>query len=169
MSTQSRKACRAGHTCQPQTFAEALDCLAHHSDVPLTQIAERVGRDVNYLRKATSQYDEAHPFRGDLIVPVTRAANNFVLLDYLESQVGRIAIALPGAEPGRQDLLAHQLAVVREVGEDAAAIERALHDGRVDAIELPRLKREIEESVKALLTLKAALQLKAGRPVSVTL
>jgi hypothetical protein len=103
MSTTSRKACRAGQGCDVRSLPEAIDCVVHHSDLSLREIAERIGKGVNYLRSASSPYDDTHKFQAELIIPITVCTQNFAILDYLERAVGRVEIRRPD-EAGRGDV-----------------------------------------------------------------
>ena len=156
MTTTSRKLCRNGDRCTPQSFVEAVDCLAHHSDLSLAQIAERIGRDANYLRKACSQYDDAHPFRGDLILPLTTVTDNDVVLRYLVGERGGMFVRCPDAGLDR-DVYEAFAGVAKELGDDSSLLRRILDDGVVSAAELAQAKAELNETVEAVFAVLAVL------------
>lgn len=153
MSTVGRKACRSGRRCDVRSLPEAIDCVAHHSDLPLREIAERIGKSETYLRSACSQYDDSHKFQAELIVPITAATQNFALLDYLERAVGRVAIRLPD-QAGRGDVFERTADLTRELGHAIEEIRQALSDGHVTSDEADRVRREIHH----LQTAAAALE-----------
>lgn len=136
-----------------QGFAEALDHLAHNSPNPLARMAERIGRKPNYLRKACSRHDDAHPFRGDLIVPMTLASAdhpdrcNYVLVEYVARGVGGIFVRVP-ANTGRFGVTPN---VLREVGEYLQALASGSADARYTRAEAVRIRREGMEVVAAIL------------------
>ena len=162
MTTTSRKLCRTGHRCTPQSFIESVDCLAHHSDLSLAQVAERIGRDANYLRKACSQYDDAHPFRGDLILPMSTVTGNDVVLRYLVGERGGMFVRCPDAGADR-DVYEAFAAVAQELGDDSSLLRRILDDGVVSAAELVQAKRELAETVEAVLAVAAVLEARVER------
>lgn len=159
MSTTSRKLCRSGRRCEIRSLPEAIDCVAHHSDLSLREIAERAGKSETYLRSACSQYDDSHKFQAELIVPVTVASGNTAILDYLERMVGRIAITLPTVELGdTTDLFTPMAEIAQEIGHMAAAIQAAFRDHHLAAEEMDRIDREIHHAHEALARLEALLR-----------
>jgi hypothetical protein len=144
---------KAAAAAEPQSFMAAVDALAHRSPTPLDKIAERIGRSANYLRKACSQYDEAHPFRGDLIVPMTLASadadddRNFVVVEYLARAVGGVFYHVPTAFAK----FALTADVLKEVGEYLQAIADGSRDHRYTAEEVARIRREGMQVVRAIL------------------
>ena len=136
--------------CVPRTFAEAVDALAHRSGPPLAVQAERIGRDPNYLRKACSQFDDAHPYRGDLIVPQTLASGDcpdtrhYVVLEYLARVLGGTFVR-PVRRPAPTDT---QLArVFREFAEFVTAVVEGRADARYDDDEVHRIAQEWHDVV----------------------
>lgn len=156
MSTNGRKACRSGQRCEIHSLEEAIDCVAHYSDLTLRQIAERVGKSESYLRAACSQWDDGHHFQAALIIPLTAATRNFALLDYIERQVGRVAIAIPEGV-GRGDVFERTADVMRELGEAIEAIRCSLADGRVETCEAARVQKEIADLQQAAAALQACV------------
>ena len=128
----------------PRSMAEAIDQLAHASAVPLPVQAERIGRDYGYLRKACSQFDDAHPYRADLIVAQTLASGdapdtrNYVVLDYLARMVGGVFVA-PVAGGGDVGELAR---VMKEFAEFAAAVADGSADQKYSDDEARRIAAE---------------------------
>lgn len=163
MTTTSRKLCRSGRRCEIRSFAEALDCVAHHSDLTLREIAERVGKSENYLRAACSQYDDSHKFQAELIVPLTIATGNFALLDYLEQAVGRVAIVLP-RETTQSEYFDLIVSLAREFGEAATEVQRAVGDGHVTPEEADRVHKEIQDVHAAAAKLDAAIAAQVEQP-----
>jgi hypothetical protein len=158
-----RKACRSGQRCEIGSLAEAIDCTVHHSDPTLKQIAERIGKTEGYLRASSSQYDDSHKFQAELIVPITVATGNFAILDYMERQVGRVALTVPDGL-GRGDVFERTADLMRELGEAIEEIRRTLTDGRVEAAEAERVKKEIHDIQRAAAALQACVIAQLGAP-----
>lgn len=165
--TNSRKQCRAGQRCEAGTFAEAVDCQLHHSEVPLGVIAERAGIRESYLRTCASQYDETHNLQAKLLAPITIASGNYALLDFIERLVGRVAIRLPrGCAVADDDLFAAGARVASEMGDVFEEIRRAFEDKRITEDELARVNREVHEAHQALASLGDIVRRLAERSAS---
>jgi hypothetical protein len=157
--TTSPKACRTGQPCAPTTFVEAVDCLAHHSAVSLGEAAGRIGRDPNYLRKACSAYADTHPLRGDLIVPLTLAFDNPVLVAYLAQACGGVFVRVPQVQVGTTDLVDQAGRAMQRFGVVLQDVSLAVTDGKVTAEEADRVARGADAviaSAEALKRLAAA-------------
>lgn len=138
------------------TFAEAVDLVAHHSTteqgrrMSVDDIAARIGRPANYLRKATSQYDDAHPLRGDLIVPMTMATRNYAIVEHIAEQCGGVFFQMPHVDAANLDVIEHAGTAVREFGDVLAASARALADGRVTPEEAADFRNQGNEAIAAI-------------------
>jgi len=166
--TNTARQCRNGDRCIPQTFAEAVDCVAHHSvdeqGKPLTipRIASRIGRDENYLRKACSQYDDTHPLRGDLIVALTTATHNYAIVDYIARQTGCAVFHLPSvSDDHHADIMGHAATAVGDFGDVLKHVQEAIADGHVTPEEAERLVIEASELIATLVKLKHTFRQKA--------
>ena len=161
--TGSRKQCRSGDRCEPRSFVEAADCLGHHSDQSLPETAEHVGRTARYLGKAFSQYDEAHPLRGDLIVPVTRSTRNFVLVRYICNAVGGVFVRILRAEATNAEVFEAFTHAVKEIGEDGSLIHRCLEDGDISEDDAAKCDAELDQTQAAIEPVRAAIHSKRTR------
>ena len=155
------------------TFAEAVDQVAHHSQnghgrrLSVADIAERIGRTENYLRKATSQYDDAHPLRGDLIVPLTMATGNKTILRYLSEATGGVYIELPKVDEANVDVVLQAGKTAQEFGDVLAEAGHALADGRVTRDEAEAFRKQATEAVTEIMQFVALMDRKAGIAVPV--
>jgi len=153
-------------TSEPQSFMEAVDALAHRSANSLTKMAERIGKPVNYLRKACSQYDQAHPFRGDLIVPMTIASadepdrRNDIVIEYLARAVGGVFYRVPSSL-GNFNLTPN---VLKELGDYLQAVSDGSVDHRYTPGEVARIRREGMQVVQAILADVKAIEQQAQAP-----
>lgn len=149
MSSTTRKLCRSGQHCQPVDLKEALDCLGHHSDRPLREIAERVGRTESTLGKECSRYDEEHYPTIRMVVPLTLASENDALVTYLARAVGGIFVRIESAI-GRgvdQEHAAHAVATFGTLLQEFGA---ALGDGTITDDEADAIQHAGDDAITAI-------------------
>jgi hypothetical protein len=173
--TTTRPTClsaRAPHTeraraCDPRTFAEAVDCVAHHSaddqgrSMSVDRIAMQIGRDANYLRKACSAFDDTHPLRGDLIVPLTVATQNDAIMRYLAREAGGTFVRLPAADVSHEDVVKHTSEVVAEFSDVLREVAMAMADGAVTEDEAARVAQEGHEAIAKIAVLVKVMEHRA--------
>jgi hypothetical protein len=149
MSSTTRKLCRSGHHCQPIDLKEALDCLGHHSDRPLREIAERVGRTESTLAKECSRYEEDHypPLR--MVVPLTLASDNDALVTYLARAVGGVFVRIESAV-GRGVDQEHAARAVATFGSLLQEFGLALADGTITDQEADAIQHAGDEAITAI-------------------
>jgi hypothetical protein len=152
--TTSRKLCRSGQPCTPETMKEALDCLAHHGALPVKGLAERIGHvSEGTLGKQLSKYDEDNypPLRQ--VVPLTVAAENDALITYLARACGGVFVRLH-ASAGHDVDAEHIGKALREFADVLQCHASASADGVVTADEANTLDREVDEACAELAALK---------------
>ncbi len=145
-----------------QTLEDALYDLTHHSDVPAKAQAEALG--VSYQRLVNSCVGSSsetahHPTR--FIVPQTLLTRNYVLLDYIERQVGRVAFTLPEVQMNdtAENCRVRIMRITRELGDVAGTAEKGFaDDGRLSLKEKAACEKEaydlVVEAVKYLQMMK---------------
>lgn len=151
----------------PRTLREALYLLVEHSGMKVEAQAEQLGVHPSYLYNASNphrEHDGPH-YQARLLVPHVRCTGNFVALDWIEQQLGRVAILLPAPRGGRA-FHVHQgmLALTKELGQAAAAIERALSKDGPDGValtddELAACRKELFDVCTAAVAEIRALEL----------
>ncbi len=157
--TGSRKTCRQGDRCEPQTLVEALYCACHHSDLPLTSIAEIIGQRQGYLSDAVNPDRDEVQFQARLIAPLIRATDNYAPLQFLARQVGAVIVRLPAGDAGSVDLRQRFMKAASELGDVSREVERALSgDNEIDTDEFLRIDRELSETVEAVEQMRSALK-----------
>lgn len=162
--THSRKDCRNGQRCEPQTLQESLYCLLHHSRITLPAIAEAIGKRPGYLSDAANPDCETVHFQAGSLVPAMLAADNFVPLEFLARQCNAVVVFLPKTDVDSDDLRRGFMATAKELGDVASEIDRALTgDDAIDADEFTRIDRQIAEFIAAGAALRQALLKKAGK------
>lgn len=161
--THGRRTCRRGQPCQPRTLQEALYCVIHHSEIDASTIAARIGVRVGYLHDAANPDRDELQFQARLLIPVMAATGNLMPLRFLAAEFHAAVVELPAAGTDDVDIRQTFMAAVRELGEDAAAIEAVLGDGRVTADEARRVRREVSETIDALVKVQALIDAKVQR------
>ena len=153
------------------TFAEAVDQVAHHSRteqgkrLTVADIAARIGRHENYLRKATSQYDDAHPLRADLVAPLTLATKNYALVEHIAEASGGVFFRLPPVSAASTDVIEQTARTVQEFADVLHASATAWSDHRVTPEEAARTCREIDQAIAALAQMRRMVQ-DATQPIA---
>lgn len=142
----------------------ALYEMIHHSAMPAK--AQAAVLDVSYSRLVNSCLDSVewshHHTRW--IVPQTLATRNFTLLDYLEMQVGRVAVPVTAqrdlyrASGLTSSISGDMLQIAQEMGEAAAAIQQSIRDGKLTPSEAKRCRKEIWDLVRCAVLLHEELK-----------
>lgn len=152
--TTSRKLCRSGHPCTPDSIKQALDCIGHHGALTVKTLAERLGHvSEGTLGKQLSQYDDDNypPLRQ--VVPLTLAAENDALITYLARACGGVFVRVDAGAGHGVD--AEQLGkAVREFADVLQCHASACADGLVTAQEATTFDREADEACAAIAALK---------------
>ena len=142
------------------------DIIHKHPRKSLEQLAEEIGVSASYLtRSALPDKDDAdNPdlatgcrFPLKKLIPLTRAASDFRLLDYIESSLGRVAFELPKARPGLVKIHRELSKSVKEFGEFVRAVGDSMHDGRITAAKREQCRKEGYELIQAVALLLFAL------------
>ena len=160
---RNRRQCRAGEPCEPRSWDEVLFCVVHHSGISARHIAERVGCSYAYLLDATNPDRDSHAFQARWLIPIMSVTGNYSPMRYLAHQLGGVFVELPTLGSAHDDVRQAFLRVVQEIGEDATLIESALTDQEVSVEEATRIDAEIDESIAALLQVKAVVRRRAGQ------
>jgi hypothetical protein len=167
MSSTSRKLCRSGARCEPVSLKEACDCVGHHSNRPLREIAERIGRTESTLGKECSLYDEEHCLPLRLVVPLTIAADNDALISYLAQAVGGVFVRLH-ADVGRgldQEHVAHAVAAF---GELLQRYGSSLADGTITTDEADHFEAGGAAACQAIVELQLYVRARAAQQAAAT-
>lgn len=159
--THSRRVCRQVQPCEPRALLEAIQCCVLHSDRESSSIAEALGVRRGYLLDAANPDREELQFQARLLSPLMHVTQNATPLRYLAREQGFALVELPRTDPADGDIRQKFLHVVTELGEGSSAIERALSDGEVTADEAARIHRELDDTIEALMAVKALVQTRA--------
>lgn len=137
-----------------------IDCIhtaIHDGDRGKAQrVAARMGIPYHTLAKYAlpcNGDEKPHRLPAELVPPLVIAAESFVVLDFLEASVGRVAIALPAGTAGTRELALQVCRVVKEFGDTARAAGDAIADGRVTRREAEAVEREALETVREIMAL----------------
>ena len=141
------------------TLEEGIYETAHHSNTPLKAIAAELDMSISSLTRAglPRHSDSWASFPSHKINPLIRVTNNFLMLDILEQNAGRVGVSLPpvGGAP-TSDVCRQTMAAVREFGELVAEVEKSLADNNIRRSECARIEKEGYEAVQAIMTLITA-------------
>lgn len=134
----------------PETLQEALYELVHHSDgFPMKAQAEFIEKATTTLNNAAGGVEGAR-FDALWLLKLTGRARNFVAMDFMEAQLGRVAVTVDVTVPAGATLQAGALRVVKELGDACGEITKALDPKRprgsaISGDEKARIKKETYE------------------------
>lgn len=155
--TSSRRGCQNGRPCEPRSIQEAIYCAALHSAADSGAVAEAIGKRRGYLLDAANPDRDEVQFQARLLIPLMLATGNLAPLRFLARELGCALVELPTAIPAPGDVRQKFTVAVKEIGEDAAELERALADNRVSADDALRMKRELRDTIEALIAVDSAM------------
>jgi hypothetical protein len=156
-------------TCaySPMDPLDALYITACAYPGGIEALAQRMGKSPHILRNKFRQSVETHhtnlaEFSAALeFFAQARMPDAYLPLQALCWQHGFLPVKLPAVHADDDSVYRQMLAKLREDGELAADIERALSDQKIDARELDRIEKSAMESLEAHLLLLEAIRAKA--------
>lgn len=145
------------------TLKDAIDFVIHHSPIPPKAQAAELNVPLSlFYGYADHAQPDHYPAR--LIVPHARCTGNPAVLQFLNHQLGYVGVRLSelrGATDAPQQLGLFQrtmLAIVREMGEAAATIERSLKDGKLTEREARACRKECRDLIDQAVLLHEQLK-----------
>jgi len=154
--TNSRRHCRNGKPCEPRSIQESIYCCVSHSNVDSGSIAEMLGVRRGYLLDAANPDREEVQFQARLLVPLMAVTGNLTPLRFLARNFDVAVIDLPRRSASDDDLRKSFMAAVKELGEASGVIEAVLSDGIVSRDDAQRVRRELAETIEALVLVQAS-------------
>lgn len=146
-----------------ETLREALSSFAKQAPMTLKRQAELLGiAESTFANSINPHISDVHYHLRHLI-PHTLLLQDFTLLDYLESCVGRVAFQVPDAPEHISDLPAELAALLKRFGELVLATGTALEDGRVQRNDVKRIEREVNDLVRQLMAYLKAVKARMER------
>lgn len=135
------------------TLRDALYDMIHGSAIPAKVQAEELNIGYSYLCNAANADLPGFEYQLRLIIPHTRLTRNFAALDYIERQLGRVGVPVSPLDCVADGLSCQALAkamlvTTKEMGEAAAAANRALADGKLRSGEIARCKKELWDLIQ---------------------
>jgi hypothetical protein len=126
------------------------------SSVPLKAVADTLGVRYQYLADALNT-QEPQRFPADLLVAFMRATGSIAPLRWLAAELQCAVVPFPAATAETEAVYAAFAAMVAEVGEDGALIQRVLADGTVTPDECDQAVQEVGRTITAAVAVEAAL------------
>jgi hypothetical protein len=116
------------------------------------KLAERLGPD---YRTFMYWLSGERKFPAELLPPLCAALDNYALLDFLETEVGRVAYRIPdGAHSHNAEDVRVVQRLVKEVGEALEELAKTLDDGIVEKHELDRTLPALDDVIRECARLK---------------
>lgn len=149
----------------PRTLREAFYLLVHQSGVAVDSLAEEVGVKPAYLYNTANLHLEEDGFHPQLrwLIALTRRTNNFIVLDFIEQQVGRVGVFLPtcqgAVEPATaENLPAYVCRLMKEIGDVARVSEQRLGDHDLSEEDRVRIRKEVQDVIQKAVQIDVALR-----------
>lgn len=146
----------------PETLREALYPLVHHSPLSVEQQADQLGLSPSYIYNAANPNLDNDGFHYQLrhLVPHTKLTGNTVVVDFIERQLGRVAVPVQDSiaplspDHARMDLLA----ITKELGDVASVMQASLADDALTAAEGRKVRKELWDLITEAVKLHEALR-----------
>jgi len=170
--TENRSGCVLGtRRCDPQNLREIQHCAVNHGKHAFGEMAEALKMRRDALSRATSPYESAderqHHQPGltvaDVIL-VTNLQDDHRIIAEACRRTGGVFVRMPDVHTTDEDVYDALTAAVEELGQDSGVIRRILSDSTVTPEEADHADREIDETIAALVRLKATVRAKVEKP-----
>jgi hypothetical protein len=149
------------------------DCLYHTIHLnkkPLKLIAEEIGMSENYLTRAAlpdaEESDTGTGCRFPLkkLIPLIKATGDLSVLDMIENNLGRVAIALPPpVKATTADICRLSMQSMKEFGKLVGDVEKSIADSKITCPENERIQAEAYKTIQSILNLVAACKSNGGK------
>jgi hypothetical protein len=156
---------KAGLYSIPETLGQALYHLVHHSPQSVAAQAEQLHLSPQFIYNIGNPNLEvegvAYPLKH--LVPHTRLTRNFVVVDFIESQLGRVGVFLPSVEgvvapATAENLPASVCRLMQEIGDVARESTQRLHDRELSHEDRLQLQKEVHDVLQLAAQILAALK-----------
>lgn len=150
------------------TLKDALAAVVFHSPIPPKAQADELGENVSTVYRWADEHQPENYPPLTKIVPHARCTGNHALIQFLCHRVGGVLVPLREiravqAEPQQLSLFQRtMLAVVKEMGEAAAAIEHSIKDGKLSEREARRCRKECQDLIDKAVLLHEQLKAAEG-------
>lgn len=149
----------------PETLGQALYQLVHNSPQSVAVQAERLNLSPQFVYNIGNPNLEtegvAYPLKH--LLPHTALTMNFVVLDFIEQQLGRVGVTLPSIEgvvqPATADNLpAYICGLMSEIGDVARESSARLADGALSHEDRVQLQKEVQDVLQRAAQIAEALK-----------
>lgn len=150
----------------PETLRQALYQLVHQSGVSFDRLAEAAQvKTSSYLYNAANPNleEEAHHAQMRWLVPLTQTSRNFVVIDFIEHQLGRVGVMLPTvdgpvAPATPENLPAYVCHLMAEIGDVARESSARLADGDLSHVDRRQIEKEVRDVMQKATQILQALK-----------
>jgi len=150
----------------PETLGQALYQLVHNSPQTVAVQAELLNLSPQFVYNIGNPNLEADGITYPLkhLVPHTKLTKNRVVMDFIERQLGYVAVPVVNQlDLYRANLLTSSISgdmleVAQELGEAAAAIQQSIRDGKLTLHEAKRCRKELWDLVRCAVVLHEELK-----------
>ena len=134
---------------------DLLDSAA--KSYPLKALSDDLGKAESTLRNELTE-QPGYKLGLRTAILIMRKTADIRALDRIESLFGRLAFRIPKADCGPGPFWALEAAAIKEFGEQMEAVSEALKDNRITKEEAKKCLKEVNNTVGALIRMKAYLE-----------
>lgn len=150
----------------PETLRQAFYQLVHQSGVSIAALAEAAGiQTLSYLYNAANPNLEGESHRPQLhwLVPLTLKSGNYVVMDFLEHQVGRVGVMLPTVDGSvapatPENLPTYVCHLMAEIGDVARESSARLADGDLSHVDRLQIEKEVRDVMQKAAQILVAMK-----------
>lgn len=156
---ENRKGCTLGtRPCEPQNLAQVVHCVTRHGRHSFGELTSLVGKRSDALARMSDGISEDLTLR--LAIAIQTVQRDTRIAEEFCRRSGGIFVPLDSRSATDTDVHQALLRVVTELGEDSSLISRVLADGAISSDEADAVDAEVDETIQALLQVKARVRAK---------
>jgi hypothetical protein len=156
---QNRVGCTLGtRPCEPQGLAQTVHCVTRHGRHGFGELPSLVGKRSDALSRMTDGISEDLTLR--LAISISTLQRDNRIFEEACRRVGGVFVPLDARDATDADVHQALLRAVSELGEDSSLISRVLADGAISSDEADAVDAEVDETIQALLQVKARVRAK---------
>lgn len=157
--TENRAGCVLGtRRCEPEGLAQVVHCLTRHGRHAFGELPSLVGKRSDALSRMTDGLSEDLTLR--LAIAISTLQRDTRIAEEFCRRVGGVFVPLDARDATDADVHLALLKAVSELGEDSSLISRVLADGAINSDEADAVDAEVDETIQALLQVKARVRAK---------
>ena len=121
-------------------------------------IAEELNKPYSTFMREINPQDFDAKFAASLLIPLTRATDDFSVIDYIEQALGRVAFHVPKKKNISKQLIAYLSKLTKDFGGLLEVLSETIEEGCVTQDDIDRCNRCGYETIQAVAMISEALK-----------